>query len=174
MSNAIVALVVIALMLVASLTWSHTAFTSLDSVSQTLKETTQTSQEVARTDIEVEGVQIQGAFVEVSVLNSGKVRLAQFANWDVMVQYYDDADGYHIGHLSYSEDTSPGDNQWAVANIYLDEGMGQQEVYEPGILNPGEVLLLRLKLNPSQGVGTNNLVTVSTDWGVVASAQFQG
>jgi hypothetical protein len=174
MSNAIVALVVIALMLVASLSWSHTAFTSLDSVSQTLKETTQTAQEVSRTDIEVVGVQIQGAFVEVSVLNSGKVRLAQFANWDVMVQYYDATEGYHIGHLSYNEDANPGDNQWIVANIYLDEGMGQQEVYEPGILNPGEVLLLRLKLAPTQGAGITNLVAISTASGVVASAQFEG
>jgi archaellum component FlaF (FlaF/FlaG flagellin family) len=96
MSNAIVALVVIALMLTAALTWSQTAYTSFDSVSQALKQSTQTTQEVSRTDIKVVDTQTQGGFVEVSVLNEGEVHLAQFAKWDVLVQYYDVSNGYHI------------------------------------------------------------------------------
>lgn len=174
MSNAIVALVVIALMIVAAMTWSQAAFTSFDSVSQSLKQTAQSTQEVVRTDITVIGTQMQGAYVEVSVHNTGEVHLAQFAKWDVLVQYYDETDGYHIGHLSYYENSNPGDNEWAVATIYADESMGQQEVFEPGILNPGEVMLLRLRLAPQQGIGTTNLVTISSANGVVASAQFQG
>lgn len=174
MSNAIVALVVIALMLVATLTWSQAAFSSLDSASQSLKQTTQTTQEVARTDITVMSSQRNGSFVEVYVLNSGKVHLAQFANWDVVVQHYDASDDYHIGHLPYTEDANPGDNQWTVAAIYADSSLAKEEVFEPGILNPGEVLFLKLNLVPSPGSGTTNMVTVCTANGVVASAQFEG
>ena len=174
MSNAIVALVVIALMLVATLTWSQAAFSSLDSASQSLKQTTQTTQEVARTDINIVNVRKQGAFWEVYVLNSGKVHLAQFANWDVLVQYYNASGSYYIVHLPYTVDSNPGNNRWTVASIYSNSSLTKQEVFEPGILNPGEVLFLKLKLVPSPGSGTTNMVTVSTANGVVASAQFSG
>lgn len=172
MSNAIVALVVIALMLVATLTWSQAAFSSLDSASQSLKETTQISQEVARTDITVISAQRNGSFVEVYVLNSGKVHLAQFANWDLVVQYYDASKTYHISRPSYTSDSNPGDNQWTVADIYFDTSLGSKEVYEPGILNPGEVLFMRARMSPAVGSKTTNMVTVSTANGVVASGQF--
>jgi hypothetical protein len=174
MSNAIVALVVIALMLTAALTWSQTAYTSFDSVSQALKQTTQTTQEVSRTDIRVIDAQTQGGFVEVSVLNNGEVHLAQFAKWDVLVQYYDAAGEYHISQLSYTENPSPGDSQWTIVNIYTDESLGQKEIFEPGILDPGEVMLMRLSLNPLPGVATTNFVTVSSANGVATSAQFNG
>ena len=174
MSNAIVALVVIALMIIAALTWSQAAFSSLDSAAQSLKQTVETSQEVTRTDITVVDAQTQGIFVEVSVHNAGKIHLAQFANWDVVVQYYDGNGTYHVGSLSYIEGTNPGDNQWAVAGIFSDDSRSQQEVYEPGILNPGEVALLRLKLIPLQGTDTANMVTISSANGVSVSAQFKG
>jgi archaellum component FlaF (FlaF/FlaG flagellin family) len=174
MSNAIVALVVIALMLTAALTWSQTAYTSFDSVSQALKQTTQTTQEVARTDIEVVNAQTQGGFVQVSILNSGEIHLAQFDKWDVLVQYYDAANGYHISDLAYTEDSSPGDGQWSIVGIYTDQSLGQKEVFEPGILNPGEVMLVRLRLAPLPGAGTTNFVTVSSANGVSTSAQFNG
>ena len=174
MSNAIVALVVIALMMTAALTWSQAAFTSFDSVSQSLKQTVQTTQEVARTDITVLQAQRNGSFVEVYVLNSGKVHLAQFANWDVLIQYYDAGKIYHISRLSYTENSNPGDNQWTVANIYFDSSLKQKEVFEPGILNPGEVVFLKARLSPAVGSKTTNMVTVSTANGVAASAQFEG
>ena len=174
MSNAIVALVVIALMLTAALTWSQAAFSSFDSASQSLKQTVQTTQEVARTDITVVTAQRNGFFVEVYVLNSGKVHLAQFANWDVLIQYYDAGKTYHISQLSYTENSNPGDNQWTVANIYFDSSLGTNEVYEPGILNPGEVVFIRARLSPAVGSKTTNMLTVSTANGVAASAQFEG
>lgn len=174
MSNAIVALVVIALMLTAALTWSQTAYTSFDSVSQALKQTTEITQEVSRTDIQVVTAQRNGSFVEVSILNGGEVHLTQFDRWDVLAQYYDAANIYHISDLTYTENSSPGDGQWSIAGIYTDESLGQKEVFEPGILNPGEVMLMRLRLTPLPGAGTTNFVTVSSANGVATSAQFNG
>lgn len=174
MSNAIVALVVIALMMTAALTWSQTAYTSFDSVSESLKQTTQTTQEVSRTDIKVVDAQTQGDSVEVSVLNSGEVHLAQFAKWDVVVQYYDASGDYHISQLSYTENSSPGEGQWTIVGIYTDESLGQREVFEPGILDPGEVMLMRLSLAPLPGAGTTDFITVSSANGVTTSAQFKG
>jgi len=174
MSNAIVALVVIALMMTAALTWSQAAYSSFDSVSQSLKQTVQTTQEVSRTDITVIRALRNGSFVEVYVLNSGKVHLAQFADWDVLIQYYDAGKTYHITPVLYTSNSNPGDNQWTVAQIYSDSSMTTKEVYEPGILNPGEVLFIKARLSPAVGSKTVNMATVSTDNGVSASAQFNG
>ncbi len=174
MSNAIVALVVIALMIIAALTWSQAAFSSLDSAAQSLKQTVQTAQEVERTDIEIINIQKQGAFWEVYVHNSGEVHLAQFVNWDIVVQYYGASSTYYISRLPYTIASNPGNNQWTIAAIYSDQSLTQTEVFEPGILNPGEVALLRLKLTPPPGSKTTNLVSVSTANGVSASSQFAG
>ncbi len=174
MSNAIVALFVIALMIIAALTWSQAAFSSFDSVSQSLKEMAQTTREVNRTNISILASQKEGVFFDIEVHNSGEVRLAQFEDWDVLVQYYDATSNYHIRRLAYTGNSTPSDNEWTVNKIYSGQGMSEEELFEPGILNPGEVALLRLKLSPQPGNGTTNLVSISTFNGVNTSAQFQG
>jgi hypothetical protein len=174
MSTAFVTIFAIAIMLVGVLTWSNASFNSMDSGVQAWKQMVETAEEVARTDIEITGAQMQAPFLEVLVRNSGKVHLAQFPNWDVQVQYYYGDSTYGISSLSYTENITPSDNEWTVATIYADESLGQQEVFDPGILSPGEVMLMKLKLNPQPGAGTINRVSVSSHNGVVASAQFSG
>lgn len=174
MSNALVTLIVIALMLTAVLTWSSVSLSSMDSTALSLKDMVETSREVSRTDIEVTSAETKAPFVEVLVQNSGKVHIAQFPGWDVLVQYYDGNSTYCIGSLSHTEDADPSDNQWTVANIYSDDSLAQEEVFEPGILNPGEVMLLKLRLTPQPGSGTTNLVAVCSPNGLTSSAQFQG
>ncbi len=174
MSNAIVTLFVVALMLAAVLSWSQASVGSMDSAAESWKQMVETAREVSRTDIAVIDVQKQGAYREVFVQNCGEVHLAQFSKWDVIVHYYDAPGNYHISRLSYTEDVSPGDNEWAVVTIYSDDSLSQEEGCEPGILNPGEVMLLRSKLTPAAGASTSNWVIVSSDNGVSASAQFEG
>lgn len=174
MSNAIVTLFVVALMLAAVLSWSQASVSSMDSAAESWKQMVETAREVSRTDIEVIDAQWQTPFVEVLVRNCGEVHLAQFSKWDVVVNHYDGDDGYHISWLSYTEDSDPGNDQWTVVTIYSDESLGQEEVFEPGILNSGEVMLMKLRLTPEPGQGTTNRVTISTPNGVVASAQFEG
>src|SRR4030042_977084 len=123
MGNAIVALFGIALMIIAALTWSQAAFSSFDSVSQSLKQMAQTTQEVNRTDISILDAQKQGANVEVAVHNSGDVRLAQFADWDVLVQYYDANDDYYICRLTYTDNRNPEGNECTVEIISSAQAM---------------------------------------------------
>lgn len=174
MSNVVVTLFVVALLLVAVMTWSQASFGSLDSGAQSWKEMADTATEVARTDIEVTDAREQGEFVEVYVRNCGEIHLAQFADWDMIAHHYDGAGAYYISRLVYTESESPPDQHWTVAGIYTDDTLAKGEVFEPGILNPGEVMLARLRLSPAAGSGTTNWVIVSTCNGVVASAQFAG
>jgi len=174
MSNAIVTLFVVALMLAAVLSWSQASVSSTDSAAESWKQMVETAKEVSRTDIEAISAERQGPFVEVLVHNCGEVHLAQFSKWDVIVHYYDGGGSYHVSGLSYIEDGNPGNGEWTVVTIYSDDSLSQEEVFEPGILNSGEVMLLRLRLNPAPGNNTTNWVIVSSDNGVVASAQFEG
>jgi hypothetical protein len=174
MSNAFVTIFIVALMLIAVMTWSQASFSSVDSGAQAWKQMTETAEEVSRTDIEVTGAQMQASFVEVLTHNSGEVNLANFSKWDVIVQYFDGNNTYHLESLSFTDDAVPSGNQWTVAAIFSDESLSQQEVFEPGVLSPSEVMMMKLKLNAPPGAGTTNRVVLSTPNGVVASAQFTG
>jgi hypothetical protein len=173
MSTVITALVMIAMMLTTGLAIAQSSLTSVDYMAQCWKETESAAQETSRTDISVLNAQTAGGFAEVLVYNSGSVHIAQFPRWDVLVHYYDDYGDYHIVEAEYVEGTIPGDNQWCVAGIYTDDTLGQVEVFEPGILNPGEVMLLRVNLVPLPCHKTMCWVTVSTPGGVKASVQFE-
>jgi len=174
MSNVVVTLFVVALLLVAVMTWSQASFGSLDSGAQSWKEMADTATEVSRTDIEVTDAREQGSYVEVDVRNCGEIHLAGFADWDVITHHYDTTGTYHISRLSYTGNSTPAGGQWTVADIYTDDTMAQEEMFEPGILNPGEVMVVRMRLSPDAGPGTTNWVIVSTSNGVASSAQFTG
>jgi hypothetical protein len=173
MSTIITALVLIAMILTTSLTLAQSAFTSMDYMAQCWKLVGEAVQESLRTNITAVSAQESGGSVEVLILNSGSERIAQFDNWDVIVQYYDDSGVYYILEAEYVEGTSPGDNQWSVGGIYTDDSLTQNEVFEPGILNPGEVMLLEINPVPSPYINTMCLVIVSTPGGVTASMQFE-
>ena len=172
MSTVITTLVMIAMLLTSGLAMAQSSLTSMDYIAQCWKETESAAQETSRTDILALGAQTAGGFVEVPIDNSGSIHIAQFPNWDVLVHYYDGNGDYYIVETEYAEGTTPGDNQWSVAGIYTDDTLGQNEVFEPGILNPGEVMLLRVNLVPTPYGGTVCWVTVSTPSGVTTSVQF--
>lgn len=172
MSNAITALVSIALILMAGLTFSTSAFNSVDYVTQSWRQMEQTSEEAARTDISIVDVQNSGTIVDVLVCNAGVVHITQFSAWDVVVHFYDTTDEYHISRLVYSDAASPGPNEWTLSAIYTSDNLCRVEVFEPGILNPGEVAQLKLGLSTAPGSETVNWVILSTANGVTASKQF--
>jgi hypothetical protein len=174
MSNAITALVSIALILLAGLTFSTSAFNSVDYAAQSWKQMEQTSEEAARTDINIVDAQNSGTIVDVLVQNAGIIHITRFSAWDVVVHFYDTNDEYHISRLVYSDATSPGTNEWSVSGIYTSDNLSRVEVFEPRILNPGEVAQLKLGLSTTPGSGTVNWVILSTANGVTASKQFDG
>jgi hypothetical protein len=106
--------------------------------------------------------------VEVILENDGQTKLADFDKWDIIVHYYDGGGTYHIGWLPYTE-MALGDNEWEVAWIRLN---GDSEVFEPGVLNPGEQIMLRAQISPPTGGGTTNMMVIATPSGVTASTYF--
>ncbi len=173
MSNIITALILGALIITSGLVFTRTAFTSIDYLAQSYKQMEETSQEAARTDIRIILAERSGDMVDVLVQNTGNVNIARFANWDVFIHYYDTDDRYLVRWLSFSPGTVPGTNKWAVTAIYANDDLDRTEVFETGVLNPGEVAHIRLYLAPPPGAGTLSLVSVATPNGITASSQFE-
>ena len=54
---------------------------------------------------------------------------------------YEDA-GPRNEYLTYTENASPAADQWAIEGIYVDAEASVSEVLSPGILDPGEEMVI--------------------------------
>lgn len=173
METAIVSLVCIALVVFGGMTMSQGFLTSVDSTTVSLKEIGQANEDIMRTDLSLESVSTGagGLYLYVTLDNDGQTKLSNFSKWDVIIQYYDDADIYRTAWLPYTATNPPGDNQWTVQWIYYG---GNPETFEPGIFNPGERMSIRARLNPEIGNNTTDMVVIATPHGVPISIQFEG
>ena len=169
METAIVSLLCIALIVFGGMTMSQGFLTSVDASTTGLEEIGQRDETMMRTELSSVSTSLPAAdTLEVTLENSGQVKLADFDKWDVIVQYHDGTGTYYTRWLPYTVGTL-GDNEWEVAWIQLN---GAAEVFEPNVLNPEEQIMIRAQLNPSAGAGTTNMVVVSTHSGITASTYF--
>ncbi len=169
METAVISIICIALIAFGGMTMSQGFMTSVDTGTTGLDNIGQQNETIMRTELTPLSTSLpMGNTLDIILENSGQTRLADYDNWDVIVQYYDDSGIYHILWLPYTEDIL-GDNEWQVAWIHLD---GTDEVYEPNILNPREQIKIRAQLNPAPGAGTTNMAVVATPNGITASTYF--
>ncbi|MFC1869711.1 hypothetical protein ACFLYE_00395 [Chloroflexota bacterium] len=173
METAIVSIICIALLVVGGMTMSENFLSSVDSSTVGLEQISDRGEEIMRTELATISATMTAAdTLEVALRNRGQTKLTSFSKWDVIVQYYDSGGSYYVKWLPYTDNATPGDNEWTKKGIYLDAGSETAEVFEPGILNPGEEIVIRAKLNPAVGVDTTNLVVTSTPNGIPASISF--
>ena len=172
METLFTAIVAIALILMAGLTVSQGALSSVDAVGVSWREMTAVAGERGRTELSLIGTATEssGAIAKVALENEGSAKLDSFDRWDVMIQYYDSSGDYHIRRLPYTSDADPGANQWTVQGIYLN-ATTDPELFEPDILNPGEEVVLKARLSPSVVV-TQTMMVVATANGISATAIF--
>ncbi len=111
-----------------------------------------------------------GSTVEVTLKNEGDTKLADFKRWDVILHYYGSDDSYNVKWYPYGTGT----NQWTVAGIYLDAANNVAEVYDPGILNPGEEAVIKVSVQPTVSSGTAVFFLAGTPNGISASISFTG
>ena len=112
--------------------------------------------------------------VDISFRNSGQTALRDFPDWDVIISYYATSSnqGLNISWLPHTTSTPPSSGQWTVSGLYLDTGASTTEVYDPNILNPGEVAVFRINVTPAIPTTTDNLVTIGSTNGVTLAAPF--
>jgi hypothetical protein len=170
MESLISVIVPIILLLVGGLSLFQTTVSTQDEIMQSWQEMAERVEEQDRTILTpISGtIKNAGSIVEVTLRNDGSAKLADFDDWDVILQYYSDVLTYETDWYPYAEGLL-GNNQWATAGIYMDAQSATAEVFEPGILNPGEELVLNIRVMPSIGMTTTNLITISTENGIQAS-----
>ncbi|MEX0762840.1 MAG: hypothetical protein WD208_00675 [Dehalococcoidia bacterium] len=110
--------------------------------------------------------------VDVTVTNRGRLVYASFEDWDVVVRYEDTLGQQVVRNVPYSPSLAPG--AWTDQQILLDPGAGTTELIDPGLLNPHEELVIRIRLLRTLGLGTTNEVTVTTPEGGGGTIFFDG
>ena len=169
METAIVSIICIALIVFGGMTMSRGFMSSVDASTTGLGEMGQRDETIMRTGLTAVSASLPSAnTLEITLENSGQVKLADFDKWDIIVQYHDSGGGYHVVWLPYTSETL-GDNEWEIAWLRLD---GEAEAFEPNVLNPDEQMMIRAQVNPAVGANTTNMVVASTPSGITASAYF--
>ena len=172
MSNALVTIIMTALMLAGISILAQGSFTAVDNVSESWKGMETRSAEIARTNLAILDVSYASPTLDVTVANTGSETLRDFANWDVFVRYYEGDGTLHDSYLSYSTASPTDDNEWQTLGIYLDASAGAEESFQPGLLDPAEELVVRLRMAPAPDDAANNVVVFGTPNGVTVSKPF--
>ncbi len=170
METVIVSIICVVLIIVGGMTLSQGFLTSADTTSVALEEMGARDKEMTRTELTPQEISVNGTGSVVSIMleNNGQTKLADFKDWDLIMQYYDGLGQYHTVWLPY-QSGSPTDNEWTVGGIYLD---ATPEAFEPNILNPGETLEILAQLNPAVGDNTTNMLVACTPNGIPVSVYF--
>jgi len=171
METVIPALIVITLLLLAAFMISEQALSAQESVAMSWLEMQERVEERARTDISPVGTETSydGSTVEVTLRNDGDTKLANFEQWDVIVQYDSTGNGDYdiVEWLSYPEGAEVGDepldNEWRVSEILPD-------AFDPDILNPEEEMVIKLRVSPP--ITPTGRAIFATPNGVTASTIF--
>lgn len=175
METVLTAFIVIFIILFAMLTLSDAFLSSQDTLQVTWQEMEGRWSDQARTSLGLVSADTtnNGTFIEFILENEGTTRLANFEEWDVIIQYYDTAPDYQIGWLPYTGGALA-NNEWTVEGIYLDAAEAVAEVYEPDILNPGEELVLQVQVAPPVGPAAATQISLVTPYGVSLTTNFLG
>lgn len=158
METAIVSLIIITVALFGMLTISYSHLSSQDAVLMSWREMEIRLGERARTDLSPVSAVTDGNSVEFTVENEGDVRLADFDEWDVILEYDSIGDQEHVEWCRYA----PGQGCYWTQQI--------SEVFEPGILNPGEEMLIAIW--PTAEVTPTGQAIVVTPNGTGTSRSF--
>jgi hypothetical protein len=110
--------------------------------------------------------------VDVTVTNRGRLAYSQFQQWDVIVSYTNSSGDLAVERAAHATVLSGG--AWVVQQLLLDSGLGSPELIDPGIFNPHEELVIRIRLSAEVEPGSTNAVTVVTPGGSGGSVQFSG
>ena len=95
METIIVSLICIVLIVFGGMTMSQGFMTSVDTSTTGLEEVRQRGETLMRTELTPVSSTLTAAnTLEVILENTGQAKLADFDNWDFIVQYYDDTGVY--------------------------------------------------------------------------------
>jgi len=166
--NGLPALMLAAIMMLATVLMARGGFLGADAIGMSLRESETRYAEQNRTGLTVTGASIDGtgANVTFTVRNDGQTAIGDFAGMDVVLQYFDENAVRYDAWIPYTNGALAS-NTWTQGNF-------QNDVFEPGILNTGESMDITVRVNPVVGAGTVNWAVIGTERGVTVQSYFDG
>jgi hypothetical protein len=166
MENAIPALILGAILIVASSLMARGSIQSYDRLGQSIKATETLVGERVQTRLAITDVVLDPAkdTLTLNLRNDGQTRIALYDRVDVIVTYVTNAGAVAHTWLAYAAG-SPGANNWSITSI-------ADDAFEPGLLNTGETAQLQVELGTPAGAGFTNRIVIASEAGAVTSAPF--
>jgi hypothetical protein len=176
MESVLAAFVIILILLFGGLTLSQSFMAAQDDIYVATREMEIRLGDRARTDLSPVEAEMDDDYevLDATLRNEGDTRLSDFDRWDVIVQYTDEDGDYHVEWLDYTTDKTPDEGKWAVVGLYADADEGIKEGFERGILNGGEEIIIRLRLDDELGEETVNRVAISGVNGIGTQVIYYG
>jgi hypothetical protein len=172
METAFVSMICVALIVIGGMTMARGFLTSMDSTSTSIDSISQRTEEIMRTNMSViDLVETGRDTLHITLQNTGQVKLSEYAKWDVIVHYTDSGSISRVTWLPYVEGM-PAGNQWSVSSILTLNDV--PEVFEPGIFNTDEKMVMQLELNPQILEDSNAVVVITAPNGVTITRAFVG
>jgi len=168
MENGIPALIIAAILMLATVFLARSGFLGVDAVGQELRESEARYAEQSRTGISVTSTAIDGPGANVTfvVRNDGQTPIADFARMDVVLQYFGETGTRFDKWIAYTSG--------ALASDTWTTGAFTDDIFEPGILNPGESVEILARVNPVVGAGSTNWAVIGSERGVTVQTYFDG
>jgi hypothetical protein len=170
METAITAVIVIMVLLFAVFTSAENYFSAQDAVLESWQEMEQRMEDHARTDLSAIGAVTDGNVVTLTLRNDGSTKLADYDQWDVLLDYTGPSTDHVVWHEYVTGTLSAG--EWTVHDWYLDASAETAEVFDPQILNPGEEMVIEISVSYTISTSSTSLATVATPNGIVATMAF--
>lgn len=168
MENGLPALMIAAILMLATVLMARGGFLGADAIGQSLRQSEARYGQQNRTGLTVtdDAIDGSGANITLTVRNDGQTPIADFAGMDIVVQYFGETGTRYDKWIAYTPGPLASDT-WTDANF-------QNDVFEPGILNTGETMDITVRVNPVVGISTTNWAIIGTERGVTAQHYFAG
>ena len=166
MESAIPSLLAVFALLLGAVTAFRAADDSVGRISDSWKDMAHLSDERVRTRLDQVSVQVapDGLTVSLTLENTGQSMLTAFERTDVIVEYTAVGGGRKIEPLAFVPGI-PVAGQWTVWSI-------QPDMVDPGFLDPGERMLLSLRLSSEILAGAVSRLVVVAPNGATTTVQF--
>ena len=109
--------------------------------------------------------------IRITLTNEGDIAVGRFGDWDVIFEIQQ-SPGLAITRLAHTTSSFPASNEWTVQGIYLDATALTGEIVDPGILNPGEEMIVLANPNPPFGGDRYGRVIFVTSNGATAKVML--
>ena len=168
MENGLPALMIAAILMLATILMARGGFLGADAIGQSLRESESRYAQQNRTGLEftATGIDGSGANVTLTLRNDGQTPVGDLGSMDVVVQYFGESGTRFDRWIPYTSGALSS-NTWTATAF-------QSDVFEPGILNPGESMDIVIRVNPVVAAASTNLAVIGTEKGVTVQTYFAG